>query len=111
MLTIIQKKFGTKRLIVDNIVAEIEKQKPIGGEKADKFFVDFVEKLEQIQRDLKSEGLLSEVANSTMIGKIEAKLPPVIIKDWSNINIDEELDDKTSTEKINAVPSKAEKSR
>ena len=53
MMTILQGKFGRLFLIVEGVVWDIEKYKPITGEKADKLFVDFMETLDKIERDLK----------------------------------------------------------
>ena len=75
MMTILQGKFGRPFLIVEGVVSDIEKIKPITGEKADKLFVDFVETLEKIEQDLECQNLLSEVSNATVIGKIQSKLP------------------------------------
>ena len=44
MLEILSKKFGTKRQVIDSIVNEIEKTKPIDR---DNKFVEFVEKVEK----------------------------------------------------------------
>ena len=49
MMAIIKGKFGRTFLIVESVVWDIEKVKPITGEKADKLFVDFVETLEKIE--------------------------------------------------------------
>ena len=69
MMKILQGKFGRTSLVVESVVSDIEKIKPITGEKADKMFVEFVE------RDLKAQSLLDEVSNATVIGKIQSKLP------------------------------------
>ena len=43
MMAILQGKFGRTFIIVESVVSDIEKVKPIAGEKADKLFVYFVE--------------------------------------------------------------------
>ena len=81
MMAIIKGKFGRTFLIVESVVSDIEKVKPITGEKADKLFVDFVETLEKIERDLKCQNLLCEVSNAAFIGKIQSKLQIEIKKE------------------------------
>ena len=97
MMEVMNKKFGTKTIVVDNIVDEIEKMKTIS---TDGYFVEFVEKLERIERDLTGMGLESEIENSTILGKLESKLPPVIKKDWIDLIIKEDLNDETSKAKF-----------
>ena len=69
MMEVLTEEFGASYLVVDDVVAQIERIKPIIN---DKTFLDFVEKLEKIQRDLKALDLVEEIANSAMIGKHEA---------------------------------------
>ena len=96
MMKILQGKFGRTCLVVESVVSDIEKIKPITGEKADKMFVEFVETLEKIERDLKAQSLLDEVSNASVIGKIQSKLPIEIEKKWSEIEYDEKLLKKSS---------------
>ena len=58
--------------------------------------MDFTEKMEKIQRDLKALNLVEEIANSAMIGKLEAKLPHLVYRDWSKEVIDADLNKKPS---------------
>ena len=96
MMTILLGKFGRPFLIVEGVVSDIEKIKPITGEKADKLFVDFVETLEKIKRDLKCQNLLCKVSNAAVIGKIQSTLPIEIEKKWSEVEYDENLLEQSS---------------
>ena len=51
MMTILQKKFGTKDMVIINIISQIEKMKNIT---TDKGFIEFVEQLEKINLDLET---------------------------------------------------------
>ena len=93
MLEVLTEEFGASYLVVDDVVAQIERIKPVIN---DKTFLDFVEKLEKIQRDLKALDLVEEIANSAMIGKLEAKLPHLVYRDWSKEVIDIDLNKKPS---------------
>ena len=75
LMAILQAKFGRTFLIVESVVSDIENVKPITGEIADKLFIDFVEALDKIKRDLECQNLLIGVSNGTVIGKIQSKLP------------------------------------
>ena len=79
MMDILEKKFGSKTLVVQDIVAQVEKFKEIT---TDRGFIDFVEKLQKVKLDLESLSLSSEIANAGYISKIEAKLPINISTDW-----------------------------
>ena len=97
IIVTLTKKFGTNTIIVDNVVDEIEKLKLVTS---DKYFVEFVERLERIDRDLSTMKLKEEIANTTILGKLESKLPPVIKKDWIDMVIDKDLNEKSSSEKF-----------
>ena len=75
MMTILEKKFGSKSLVVRDIISQIEKLKPIS---TDKGFIEFVEQLEKVKLELETLGQISEIANAGSIGKIEDKLPQLI---------------------------------
>ena len=85
LMAILQAKFGRTFLIVESVVSDIENVKPITGEIADKLFIDFVEALDKIKRDLECQNLLIGVSNGTVIGKIQSKLPIEIEKKWSQV--------------------------
>ena len=93
MMEVLTVEFGASYLVVDDVVAQIERMKPVVN---DRTFLEFVEKLEKIQRDLKALNLVEEIANSAMIGKLEAKLPHLVYRDWSKEVIDTDLNKKPS---------------
>ena len=97
MMTILAAEFGTTRQIVDSVVSEIERLKLVTS---DVGFIDYVEKLEKVYRDLKTVKMVEEVANATVIGKLESKLPTVINQEWTKAVINEEYNKKVSKEKF-----------
>ena len=97
---ILEKKFGTKNVVVVDIISQIEKMKNIT---TDKGFIEFVALLEKIKLDLETLGQVSEIANAGYIGKIEAKIPIQISTDWWKIVTDKELEDKASGDKFNRL--------
>ena len=96
-MDILAKKFGTTRHVVDRNITEIEKLKIVT---TDKMFIEYVEKLERINRDLTTVKMIDEVANATIIGKLESKLPIVINQKWSDIVIEEKYNEKSSKDKF-----------
>lgn len=105
MKDIIKDELGTARHVVDNVVTEIKRMKPVTGEKADKMFVEFVEKVERIVRDLTSDGLLQEISNNVVISELESKLPIKIAERWSELNIEKDLANKLSSERFKELMS------
>ena len=99
MMNILSSKFGCTRKVVDCIITDIEKLKVVT---TDRMFVDYVEKLERINRDISTIKIIDEIANATVISKLEAKLPVIIYKDWSDLVIEENFDEKTSREKFDS---------
>ena len=97
MMGILTDKFGCSWLVVEDVVSQIEKIKVVT---TDRGFIDFAEKIEKIQRDLDALGITGEVANSTVIGKLESKLPTNIYIDWSKVVTKEKLNKKTSDDKF-----------
>ena len=97
MMKILAKKFGTSRLIVESVVSEVDKLKVVTS---DKMFLEFVEKLERLNKDLETVNLVDQVANATVIGKLESKLPPVVEQEWIKRVIYEDLDDGSFKEKF-----------
>ena len=93
-MKILAKEFGTVEQIVDSVVSEMEKIKPINSDKA---FVEFVEKIEKIYRDIKTVDMLREVGNTTNISKLESKLPSVVSQRWTETVVKEKLKGKGST--------------
>ena len=79
------------------MVSEIEKIKLVNSDKA---FVEFVEKIEKIHRDLKAVDMLGEGGNATNISKLESKLPSVVSQRWTETVVKEKLKGKGSTIKF-----------
>ena len=96
-MEILTKKFGASWLVVDDVVSQIKKLKVVT---TDRGFVEYVEKLEKIQRDLIALNIIEEIANSTVLGELESKLPTLIRIDWSKVVTEEELNRKTSKDKF-----------
>ena len=53
-LDILQKEYGKPALVISDINADLNKLKAPAGEKADQGFVAFVEKVENICRDMET---------------------------------------------------------
>ena len=51
----------------------------------DSDFIMFVDNLDKLKRDLSQLGLLSDVANATVISEIESKLPLLVQRDWIKV--------------------------
>ena len=94
MLEILSKKFGTKRQVIDSIVNEIEK-------------------VEKIKRDTEATNMINEVATAGMIARFETKLPEKMKDKWSEVVIEENLDDegKTSKDKFDSFLKFLEKAK
>ena len=97
MMTVIEEELATPKIIVDQTVGEIERMKTATS---DKSFVEFVDALEKIQRDLLTLDQLSEIANTSVLSKLESKLPSQINYDWTDKVIEEKLSAKTSKDKF-----------
>ena len=97
MMTVLTAQFGQTHLIIDSIVTEIEKIRIVTN---DKQFLEFVECLEKIRRDLRALGLEEEIANSTVIGKLEQKLPNLVRCDWTKKVVNEKIREKRSVHKF-----------
>ena len=97
MMSILASKYGCTRRVVDSIIVDIDKLKVVA---TDKLFIEFVEKIERIHRDVKTLKLIDEIANATVISKLEAKLPVIIYKDWSDLVVEGDFDEKSSKEKF-----------
>ena len=78
MMIALSDKFGRARVIVDECTAEIKRMNKLTN---DADFIQFVDHLDKLKRDLCQLDLLSEVANTTVISEIEAKLPPLVQRD------------------------------
>ena len=81
MMNILTRKFGNSRLIVNEIVTEIRGMKPVN---TDKMFIEFVDAIDRIHRDLVELDLEAEIATTNMVTEIERKLPNLVRRDWSH---------------------------
>ena len=91
MMEVLALEFGRSRLVVDDIVSQIEKRKPITTDKA---FLEFVEKMEKIIIDLTTFGKIQAVANPRELSNLEKKLPTLFNIDWHKIVSTENLEEK-----------------
>ena len=98
MMTIIEDELASPKIIIDQTVNEIEKMKIATS---DRGFIEFVDSLEKIHRDLSTLNQLPEIANTSVLSKLECKLPAQISHDWTDKVIDNKLSKKTSSEKFN----------
>ena len=92
-MNILQEEFGKPEHIMNWVVNELSKLKLVTS---DKLFVDFVEKLEKISRDLEAVGMKKDLMNARMIADIVAKLPPVIAHKWAEYKVMNKVGDKSS---------------
>ena len=98
MMQILTRKFGGSRLIVAEVVSEIRNMKPVT---TDKMFIEFVDSIDKIHRDLVELNLESEIATTNMVTEIERKLPNLVRRDWSYEFMEEE-EEKTPKEMFDA---------
>ena len=82
MMGALTEKFGRARIIVDECTSEIKQMKKLTN---DSEFITFVDHLDKLKQDLSQLGLLSDVANMTVISEIEAKLPTLVQRDWIKV--------------------------
>ena len=79
MFGVLDNKFGKARLIIDETIAEMERIKPVTN---DQDFIIFVDKIDRINRDLSELKMDGEIQNSTVLSKLEQKLPFLVRRDW-----------------------------
>ena len=97
MLDILEDELASHKIVIDQTVAEIEKMRIPSTDKA---FVELVESLEKIERDLTTLEQLGEIANTSVLSKLESKLPHQISHDWAQKVVREKLSKKSSNEKF-----------
>ena len=97
MMDKLQSQFGTKRLVVMNVVGELEKTKKPENDSA---FVAFVEKIEKMERDLEAINQRDQLANEAVLTKIEDRIPDLIQDKWADIVIEGNLESAASSEKF-----------
>ena len=81
-LDILQNEYGKPELVIDDVNVELDKLKPPTGEKADQSFVAFVEKVENICRDMETISCSGDLKNGHMINVLVRKLPAKVGYDW-----------------------------
>ena len=89
MMKILTKKFGSSRFIVDEIVSQIRGMKPVT---TDRMFIEFVETIDRIHRDLVELDMEAEIATTNMVTEIERKLPNSIRIKWSDEFMEEDVE-------------------
>ena len=97
MLSVIEDELATPKIIIDQTVGEIKRMRTPTSDKA---FIEFVDSLEKIQRDLTTLDQLSEIANTSILSELESKLPSQINHDWTQLVVRKKLSKKCSTEKF-----------
>ena len=103
MFDVLQKEVAPTRDVVNSINLQLSKLKRITSEdkESDKKFVQFVEALEKMQRDLLAINRISALANCSTIQEIESKLPHLVKTDWFKRKREKCLDEVTDLEKFN----------
>ena len=82
MMAILKKKVRSETLVVTDIINQIKKFKLVITNKG---FINFVKQSEIIQLDLESSNHIKEIANTTNITDIVARLLKVVRKEWAKI--------------------------
>ena len=95
MMEALASKFGRPRVIIDECTAELKRMNKLNS---DSDFIKFVDHLDKLKRDLNQLGLLSDVANTTVISEIETKLPTLVQRDWIKLASSKDMSDKPSCE-------------
>ena len=108
MMAILERKFGGSRKVVDSAVSDLEKLKTPA---TDRDFVRFVETIESIQRDLKALDLVGEIANASIMSKIEVRLPTLVKTEWAKKHVEGDYSDKLSTEVFDELMKFLEKNK
>ena len=97
MMEVLDDRFGSGNLVIQEIVQQLRKMKPVI---TDKGVVEFVEKVEQMKLDLEGLNLLEELANHTNISELESKLPHNISVKWVEKVVNDKLNEKSSKDKF-----------
>ena len=108
MMDTIEGELATPKIIIDQTVAEIDCMKV---PTTDKEFVEYVEALERIVRDLEILDQIQEIAKTTVLSKLESKLPGQINHNWTQCVVKRKLNKKTSSEKFTRFLSFLEESK
>ena len=97
-LDILQNEYGKPEQVLSDVNDELDKLKPPTGEKADEDFVDFVEKIENICRDMETVSRSEDLKNGHMINVLVEKFPTKVAHDWSGHKQEKKLDTMDSEE-------------
>ena len=90
-MDILQNEYGKPEQIIRDVNAELNKLKPPSGEKADQGFVEFVEKVENICRDMETVSRSSDLKNGHMIDFLVRKLPGKVRQDWEKHKLEKQV--------------------
>ena len=100
MMEVLRQEFGSRGKVVKSVTVEIDKMKVVTS---DIGFVEFVEKLEKMKRDLESVNYLEDLTTASTITKIEEKLPALVKIDWKKIVIKEKFRDKSAKDNFDKL--------
>ena len=103
MFDVLQKEVAPTRDVINAINLQLSKLKRITSEDkdSDRKFVQFVESIEKMQRDLTAINRISVLANCVTIQEIEGKLPNLVKTDWFKRKHEKNLDEGTDVDKFN----------
>ena len=79
MMDAIEEELAMPKIVIDQTVAEIERMKTSSS---DSGFIEFVDSLERIVRDLTTLDQITEIANTSMLNKLESSKKSIIFA-WS----------------------------
>ena len=84
MLDVLQKELAPTRDVVNSVNLQLSKFKRISADdkESDRRFVQLVEALEKMERDLTAIDRISALANCNTLQEIECKLPHLVKTDW-----------------------------
>ena len=103
MFEVLQKELAPTRDVVNSINLQLSKLKRISADdkEGDRKFVQLVESLEKMERDLKAINRVSVLANCNTLQDIECKLPQLVKMDWFKRKREKSLDEETDLSKFN----------
>ena len=92
-MEILHEEFGKPEHVMNWVVGELSSMKPVT---TDKLFVEFVDRVEKIYRDLEAVSMKKDLMNARMISDIVTKFPPVIAQKWAEIKVKNKVGDQSS---------------
>ena len=99
-MDILQNEYGKPHMVISDVNEELDKLKPPTGEKADHGFIAFVEKIENICRDMETISCSGDLKNGHMINVLVRKLPSKVSQDWSKHKQKEKVDTMASEDRF-----------